>query len=96
MVSFHISFAEKACPDPCRPCLRLCVIHNEVNARLHKPEFDCANLDATYDCGCGDDPVGASSPSTNANDPMDMERDPTKDDITGVGMIKGGRADVYL
>jgi len=71
----------------------LCVIHNEVNARLHKPEFDCANLDATYDCGCGDDPVGASSSGTN--DPMDMERDPARDDVTGVGMIKGGRADVY-
>jgi len=72
----------------------LCFVHNEVNARLHKPEFDCAHLDATYDCGCGDNPVGVSN--TNADDPMDMEYDPSKDDITGVGMIKGGRADIYL
>lgn len=31
-----------------------CFVHNEVNKRLKKPEFDCNNLDA-YDCGCGDD-----------------------------------------
>ncbi|KAH9917215.1 ERV/ALR sulfhydryl oxidase domain-containing protein [Amylocystis lapponica] len=69
----------------------LCAVHNEVNARLRKPEFDCANLDATYDCGCGDDPVGAPA-GLVAGDPMDLERDPSKDQITGVGMIKGGRA----
>ncbi|KZT03909.1 uncharacterized protein LAESUDRAFT_317759 [Laetiporus sulphureus 93-53] len=69
----------------------LCFVHNQVNARLHKPEFDCANLDATYDCGCGDEPVGASSPPARAeNDPMDLENDLSKDGITGVGMIKGG------
>jgi hypothetical protein len=28
-------------------------VHNQVNARLGKPEFDCLTLDATYDCGCG-------------------------------------------
>ena len=81
--------------DPLIPLLslsRLCVVHNEVNARLHKPEFDCAHLDATYDCGCGDDPVG--TPTLGTADPMDLERDPTRDEITGVGMIKGGREDV--
>ncbi|EIW71700.1 hypothetical protein TREMEDRAFT_23431, partial [Tremella mesenterica DSM 1558] len=35
--------------------LWLCHIHNLVNARLGKPEFDCLTLDATYDCGCGDE-----------------------------------------
>ncbi len=30
-----------------------CLVHNEVNKRLKKPEFDCTKLD--YDCGCGDD-----------------------------------------
>ncbi|PCH35687.1 hypothetical protein WOLCODRAFT_140025 [Wolfiporia cocos MD-104 SS10] len=70
----------------------LCFVHNQVNARLHKPDFDCANLDATYDCGCGDEPVGSSAPAVQAeNDPMDMETDPSKDATTGVGMIKGGR-----
>ncbi|CRG91133.1 FAD-linked sulfhydryl oxidase ERV2 [Talaromyces islandicus] len=31
-----------------------CFIHNEVNAMLEKPEYDCNNLD-DYDCGCGDE-----------------------------------------
>jgi len=66
----------------------LCFLHNQVNERLHKPEFDCANLDATYDCGCGDAPV---STKTIIADPMDLERDTSKDDVTGAGLIKGGR-----
>ena len=84
---------------------RLCFVHNEVNTRLLKPIFDCANLDATYDCGCGDDPVTPTTsakadtkPNTNpgtgagvVHDPMDLEIDPTKDKVTGVGLIKGGR-----
>ncbi|KAF5317255.1 hypothetical protein D9611_003633 [Ephemerocybe angulata] len=32
----------------------LCGVHNEVNKRLKKPMFDCAHVDAAYDCGCGD------------------------------------------
>jgi FAD-linked sulfhydryl oxidase len=71
-----------------QPTFRLCFLHNQVNERLHKPEFDCANLDATYDCGCGDAPV---STKTSVADPMDLERDISKDDITGVGLIMGGR-----
>ncbi|GAA5834959.1 hypothetical protein JCM11251_002072 [Rhodosporidiobolus azoricus] len=32
----------------------LCHLHNQVNARLGKPEFDCsADLEGVYDCGCG-------------------------------------------
>lgn len=69
----------------------LCVVHNQVNARLHKPEFDCANLDATYDCGCGDDPGASPRPAAGESDPMDLEQDSSKDGITGVGLIKGGR-----
>ncbi|THG95357.1 hypothetical protein EW026_g6282 [Hermanssonia centrifuga] len=67
----------------------LCAVHNQVNARLHKPEFDCANLDATYDCGCGDEPVGTAKPVST--DFMDLEVDPSKDRDTGVKLIKGGR-----
>ena len=37
----------------------LCFVHNLVNERLGKPEFDCLTLDETYDCGCG--PEGAST-----------------------------------
>lgn len=68
---------------------RLCAVHNEVNAKLHKPDFDCANLDATYDCGCGDTPVSATNVA--AGDLMDLEYDISKDSSTGVKMIKGGR-----
>ncbi|KAF7798854.1 hypothetical protein EIP86_010081 [Pleurotus ostreatoroseus] len=67
----------------------LCAVHNEVNKKLHKPEFDCADLDATYDCGCGDAPVGATHVS--ADDMMDLEFDVSKDRNTGVKMIQGGR-----
>ncbi|BGP12565.1 hypothetical protein JCM10213_004849 [Rhodosporidiobolus nylandii] len=32
----------------------LCHLHNLVNLRLGKPEFDCsADLEGVYDCGCG-------------------------------------------
>lgn len=30
-----------------------CHVHNQVNKRLKKPQFDCSKLD--YDCGCGED-----------------------------------------
>lgn len=79
---------------------RLCSVHNEVNARLGKPNFDCSKLDAEYDCGCGDATTSASmayaqptsSPGdTTAEEPMDLERDVAEDDVTGVRMIKGGR-----
>lgn len=35
--------------------LWLCSVHNMVNTRLGKPEFDCLTLDSTYDCGCADE-----------------------------------------
>ncbi|KAL0632220.1 hypothetical protein Q9L58_008892 [Maublancomyces gigas] len=31
-----------------------CHIHNLVNERLHKPEFDCGSVTETYKCGCAD------------------------------------------
>ncbi|RDB20561.1 FAD-linked sulfhydryl oxidase ERV2 [Hypsizygus marmoreus] len=64
--------------------LWLCFLHNQVNTRLHKPPFDCAHLDAEYDCGCIAKPP---------QDPMDLEEDLSvgKDGVTGAGMIKGGR-----
>lgn len=41
--------------------LWLCHLHNLVNTRLMKPQFDCSTLDATYDCGCGPNPSGGAS-----------------------------------
>ncbi|KAF9647717.1 hypothetical protein BDM02DRAFT_3097690 [Thelephora ganbajun] len=66
--------------------LWLCTVHNEVNKRLKKSEFDCANLDATYDCGCGDAPV--RKPNKDERD--DLEKDFSKDEVTGVDLIGGG------
>jgi len=71
--------------------LWLCGLHNEVNKRLNKPDFDCAHLSDEYDCGCGDSPPKASPSPPTDSDPMDLESDPTKDDLTDVEMIRGGR-----
>lgn len=32
-----------------------CRVHNEVNKRLKKQEYDCTGILADYDCGCGDE-----------------------------------------
>lgn len=70
--------------------LWLCHLHNQINTRLLKPQFDCTMLDATYDCGCGPEPDGAKAPSTAADGVSDGIVD-GKDGITGVAVIKGGR-----
>lgn len=38
-----------------------CHIHNKVNERLQKPEYDCSNILEDYDCGCGTDELDADS-----------------------------------
>ncbi|KAF8334226.1 ERV/ALR sulfhydryl oxidase domain-containing protein [Cantharellus anzutake] len=47
--------------------LWLCHIHNLVNIRLKKPEFDCGKLDTTYDCGCGPNNTTSSHLSSTSN-----------------------------
>lgn len=73
----------------------LCHLHNQVNERLKKPNFDCAHLDAEYDCGCGDDPTtsSASSPASSSTASPESGHVPsgTKDELTGADLIKGGR-----
>ncbi|KAH6847121.1 ERV/ALR sulfhydryl oxidase domain-containing protein [Chaetomium sp. MPI-CAGE-AT-0009] len=32
-----------------------CFVHNEVNRRLKKEEFDCNKIGDFYDCGCGEE-----------------------------------------
>ncbi|KAF2134019.1 hypothetical protein P153DRAFT_353231 [Dothidotthia symphoricarpi CBS 119687] len=32
-----------------------CFVHNIVNKRLKKPEFNCEEIGDAYDCGCGDE-----------------------------------------
>ena len=50
-----------------------------VNKRLGKEVFDCTKLDETYDCGCGDVPVGGGN--------VEGEHDGT---VEEPGMIRGG------
>ncbi|PKI84113.1 hypothetical protein MVES_001964 [Malassezia vespertilionis] len=35
----------------------LCNAHNAVNKRLGHSQFNCTDLDSTYDCGCGSDTI---------------------------------------
>ncbi|PPQ64171.1 hypothetical protein CVT24_008545 [Panaeolus cyanescens] len=83
--------------------LWLCALHNKVNERLKKPEFDCAHLTDEYDCGCGDESTTPSAPrataattphGTHDDDDMEFDRsstETTKDELTGADMIRGGR-----
>ncbi|KAI8881483.1 hypothetical protein K501DRAFT_222998 [Backusella circina FSU 941] len=32
----------------------LCAMHNKVNERVHKPIFDCNDIESKYPCGCDD------------------------------------------
>ncbi|KAF9523861.1 ERV/ALR sulfhydryl oxidase domain-containing protein [Crepidotus variabilis] len=70
--------------------LWLCFIHNEVNQRLKKPEFDCAHLSEKYDCGCGDDKksekLGSSPETVDSAGAASFSRDL----LTGAGMVRGG------
>ncbi|OCB85790.1 hypothetical protein A7U60_g7142 [Sanghuangporus baumii] len=66
--------------------LWLCHLHNQVNKRLKKDEFDCAHLDETYDCGCGDAPI-MEKPEGGKKIVQEGERD----ELTGAAIIKGGR-----
>ena len=68
---------------------RLCALHNEVNKRLEKPEFDCSHLTNEYDCGCGDSPPEGNPSSPANSDLMDLEVDSVKDELTDMEMIPG-------
>ncbi|KAK4175776.1 proteasome subunit beta type-1 [Triangularia setosa] len=41
-----------------------CFVHNEVNKRLKKEQFDCNNIGDFYDCGCGEDGKGKKKEDT--------------------------------
>jgi hypothetical protein len=76
--------------------LWLCYVHNLVNKRLGKEEFDCTKLDDTYDCGCGDDPlakkknVHQQEPEHDHEHDHEHEEDEMYDEETGERLIKGG------
>ncbi len=68
-----------------------------MNQRLGKAEFDCANLDSEYDCGCRDEPTTEAvaddmlGEGTLEDIPEDRDRPHDEDELTGVELIKGGR-----
>ncbi|GAA5909099.1 flavin-linked sulfhydryl oxidase [Sporobolomyces salmoneus] len=56
----------------------LCHLHNLVNLRLGKPEFDCSkNLEGIYDCGCGSDEEEGTGLSRKGA--VDLEKKEQKD-----------------
>ncbi|GAA5994168.1 hypothetical protein JCM5350_006340 [Sporobolomyces pararoseus] len=54
----------------------LCHLHNLVNLRLGKPEFDCSkDLEGIYDCGCGtDEEEGTGLSRTGLTEKEQQER----------------------
>jgi len=58
----------------------LCFLHNQVNERLEKPEFDCSTLEALYDCGCGDEDEASKK----------TKEDPVVEENAGFEIIRGG------
>lgn len=59
-----------------------CHIHNKVNERLDKPEYDCSKILEDYDCGCGDDEK--SLDFTLGNDSMEHLRNVKVDEKPGL------------
>ncbi|CAO3572533.1 unnamed protein product [Mortierella alpina] len=43
-----------------------CSVHNMVNKRLGKPDFDCGTLEDVYKCGCADEPQEGGREGYNA------------------------------
>ncbi|KAG0252444.1 hypothetical protein BG011_006954 [Mortierella polycephala] len=44
-----------------------CSVHNIVNARLGKKEFDCRTLSDVYKCGCADEPKDGKDDGPNSS-----------------------------
>lgn len=38
-----------------------CAVHNVVNTRLQKPQFDCSTIAEKYKCGCDDEDATSRS-----------------------------------
>ncbi|KAL7010048.1 hypothetical protein EMMF5_000067 [Cystobasidiomycetes sp. EMM_F5] len=78
------TMAQRYPQHPKSASMWLCAIHNRVNARLDKPEFDCTNLEGLYDCGCGDEAA------QDAADGLDNSSESFKiDAITGEHLVPG-------
>ncbi|TXT13300.1 hypothetical protein VHUM_00667 [Vanrija humicola] len=60
--------------------LWLCSLHNMVNKRLGKPDFDCLTLDSTYDCGCNGTNATTSASSSATENTAPLPTDPVHED----------------
>uniref|UniRef100_A0A8H7K9S6 Sulfhydryl oxidase n=1 Tax=Bionectria ochroleuca TaxID=29856 RepID=A0A8H7K9S6_BIOOC len=52
----------------------LCYVHNIVNKRLKKPEFDCNKIGDFYDCGCGDEDKNKEKGADKASPQLELEK----------------------
>lgn len=48
-------------------------MHNLVNQRLDKPEFDCSTLSDHFDCDCGVQPDQFGLDAQDAQDAQDTD-----------------------
>lgn len=55
-----------------------CMVHNLVNKRLDKPQYDCTTVLENYDCGCGGD------------SPFDDIKDTNEIELVKEGRQRGG------
>lgn len=58
-----------------------CHVHNKVNDKLKKPEYDCTTILEDYDCGCGDDEK--KEDATLGNESIEHLRGVTVDEKPG-------------
>ncbi|OCL11582.1 FAD-linked sulfhydryl oxidase-like protein ERV2 [Glonium stellatum] len=52
-----------------------CYVHNIVNKRLHKDEFDCSKIGDFYDCGCAEDGAEGKGTSGSPSDKPEMSEE---------------------
>lgn len=61
-----------------------CYVHNIVNRRLHKDEFDCSKIGDFYDCGCAEDEAEGKGKSGSPSDKPEMSEE-RKEKLAGQG-----------
>ncbi|KAL1838809.1 hypothetical protein VTJ49DRAFT_2202 [Mycothermus thermophilus] len=59
-----------------------CFVHNQVNKRLGKQEFDCNKIGDFYDCGCGDEDGNKKNEELKGRDGLTLEMEE--------GLVRGG------
>ena len=59
----------------------LCFVHNVVNKRLKKAEFDCNKIGDFYDCGCGDDKKEEGDGAKDKDKAQDKAQDKSDQEV---------------